>query len=264
MKLQLASHSDIGTHKPDNEDSAGFLEALTPAGVVGFAAVADGVGGLSQGELASADMIRAFSRWFEEEALLAYDDAGFSGAHNDFFDAVKGRWSEIIQERNRKIKAYGEKKNVSLGTTFTALYLTPDAKFLICHIGDSRIVQINDHAKVLTEDHTVAAQAARDGKISAEELRSAPGHNVLTQCIGASPNPVPDYVTGVVKNNDVFLICTDGLHRRVSLEELQQTFKPAELVNESTMKKKLVEITEACKRRGEKDNITSVLVKVCG
>ena len=115
---------------------------------------------------------------------------------------------------------------------------------------------------MLTLDHTVAAMAARDRFADPDELSNMKGHSVLTQCIGATAKPEPDYLEGKVQTGDVFLLCTDGFSNRLKLEELHEVFNHESLADEPTMKQKLKAMTESCKQRGENDNITAVLVKV--
>ena len=100
MDFLAAVHTDVGIKKSTNQDSV-FLEiADTKYGQVTLAVLCDGMGGLQKGEVASAMLIRAFSKWFHQDfPQMLYTD----------FEAAQLResWVNLIQDMNVKISAYG-------------------------------------------------------------------------------------------------------------------------------------------------------------
>ena len=145
MDFLAAVHTDVGIKKSTNQDSV-FLEiADTRYGQVTLAVLCDGMGGLQKGEVASAMLIRAFSKWFHQDfPKMLYND----------FDATQLResWVDLIQDLNLKISSYGAENYVSLGTTVVAMLLI-DNLYYIINVGDSRAYLIKDRMLQLTVDH---------------------------------------------------------------------------------------------------------------
>lgn len=266
MKLLLATHTDVGIKKPSNEDSAVMLEAEVPRGSAALVAIADGVGGLACGEVASADIVRALSDWFKEDAAsLITTDTDAEGFSAQALEEIKRQWSSLIQARNQKIIEYGEHNRIKLGTTLTALMILPNHRYIAGHVGDSRLYYMDDEAKkaqTLTKDHTLAAQNSEGSKIGPDELFEVEGHNVLLQCIGATLKPVPDFIEGTAAADDVFLLCSDGFSNRLKQEELYEALNSSKLTDETALQHTLKALTETVKQRGEGDNITASLIKI--
>lgn len=245
----------MGIVKDTNEDS--YLVKLAE-GVDGnraaLAVVCDGVGGLAKGELASASVVRAFSKWFD--FFLAHFSAGIEP------DKVKQQWSEILELYNRKITEHGEKTGAKLATTFSCLLLYGEGMYIIGHIGDSRIYSITSQIEALTYDHTVTATAVRLGRMTEAEALTAPGSNVLTKCIGSEMKPDVDFITGRAAPWQAFLLCSDGFRNRNTADELYAWLRPASASDAGAMKSAIDTLIQQCKNRGEKDNITAILVSL--
>ncbi|MDR0886582.1 MAG: serine/threonine-protein phosphatase [Clostridiales Family XIII bacterium] len=254
MDAILAGHTDVGIRKKVNQDSYLLKAAKVPNGFIILAAVCDGIGGLANGELASADVIKALSNWFDQELP--------NKVNNLDLKQVSARWSEILAERNVKISNFGNLSKDQLGTTCSVLLITPDDKYLIGHVGDSRIYKIDKDIGVLTNDHTVTAQAVRDGKMTEAQAKTAKGSNVLTQCVGASPNLKPEFTSGSTKSGELYMICSDGFRHVLTLGEIKSTLAPSSIRSEEELKTKLAGMIDICKKRGEKDNITAIGIRL--
>jgi serine/threonine protein phosphatase PrpC len=228
--------------------------AETASGKVIMLVVCDGVGGLFGGEIASADVILAFAKWFDSELPQWPQPIAI--------ERVRQRWDEILQERNDKIVAYGNIANARLGTTFTALFVAPDGNYLIGNVGDSRVYRANGVLTAMTKDHTVAAQAVRDGSMTETEAKGSRGRSVLTQCVGAVPDLHPDYFTGFIGEGMLWLLCSDGFRNRISEAEILKGIEPETCADEQALHARLSELIDICKRRGETDNITAVAMKL--
>ena len=112
MRFVATADTDIGTTKDTNQDSAMIKHAMTEAGEVLMAVVCDGMGGLSNGELASATVIRAFSDWFDEELPVELEHVNMQ--------IVGLKWSNMLKDLNQKILQYGSRYG-SMGTTFSGI-----------------------------------------------------------------------------------------------------------------------------------------------
>lgn len=248
-----AAYTDVGILKEINQDSCLVKEAVTSNGTILFAAICDGMGGLKNGEVASACVIEGINDWFEHNlAVLAYD--GFS------VGAVKQSLNRMIFTADEKIKKFGKRKG-ACGTTLSGVLLAGE-RYLTVNVGDSRVYRIDsDGPHQLTHDQTLAQQRADEGKITQQEAMTDPGQSVLLQCIGWGGEVVPAYTEGTYEPDTIFFLCSDGYRHRLSAEELGNLFSPAKMTTESIMKKALRTGAETVKHRKEKDNITAILLR---
>lgn len=253
MHFLTAIHSDIGTVKKVNQDSLCLKVAQSKSGEVVLAVVCDGLGGLSKGELASKTVIEYFSKWFENVLPQRLHDG-------IVFKDIASEWKQSIVHLNEKINAYGEKHNVQLGTTIVAA-LCVDKHMMVCNIGDSRCYYFRDDVKQITTDHTVVAKELQEGKLTAQQAENDPRKSTLLQCIGASPEVKPDFFEMDLSSGTVLLLCSDGFRHEVLPQEFLGVLKSSVLLDETIMKTTLIDLTELNKQRGEKDNISSILIK---
>jgi serine/threonine protein phosphatase PrpC len=254
MEFLTAACSDIGIKKKVNQDSYCIKSARTCIGTVLMAVICDGMGGLSKGEVASASVVTAFSKWFDKELPKLVKDLSL--------EVVKRKWNLLIHEQNNKIKMYGECLGINLGTTLTVLLIIEDNYVLIGHVGDSRVYKLTSKVQILTEDQTVVARAVKQHKLTLDEARQDPRRNVLLQCIGASNAVLPDYIVEEVESQASYMLCTDGFRHQITEMEIYEYLNPQVLVNEKIMELHLRQLVELNKVRQEKDNITALLIKV--
>ncbi|MDL2225729.1 protein phosphatase 2C domain-containing protein [Eubacteriales bacterium OttesenSCG-928-M02] len=255
MRVLTAYQTDVGNQKDTNEDSLCIQVAETDRGIAIFAAVCDGMGGLSKGELASATVIRALEAWFEEDfpALLG---------HVELEDEIRYQWDRIIKEQNRLIGAYGRAQSVHIGTTLTAMLILEDRLF-IGHVGDTRAYRLDGEGiRQLTEDHTVVNQKIQHGQMTQDEAEGDARRHMLLQCIGASKVLTPDFVFDRVRPGECYLLCSDGFPDKITTEEMAQTLAPDTLVDEAVMEAKLRTLIDMDMQRGEEDNITAIMIKL--
>lgn len=254
MRFLSAAHTDTGISKKINQDAFTLKTASASGHNIAFAVLCDGMGGLKQGELASAFVINAFSGWFVNE----FSRLAVSGRFD--FEAIKKRWNDIIQDQGKKILSYGQHNSISLGTTLTVL-LCVDNNFIFAQVGDSRIYRINSAFSQITRDHTVVAFELENKRITPEQAKTDSRKNILLQCIGASKTIVPDFGTGTFSPGEAFLLCSDGFRHEINDNEFMGVLSTELLTSERVMKKSLIDLVELNKSRGEKDNITALLIK---
>ena len=139
-----------------------------------------------------------------------------------------------------------------------------DGKYLIGHVGDSRAYKIsNSEISILTKDQTIVANEVRLGKLTPEEAARDPRRNVLLQCVGASRIVEPEYVGGTVELGACYMLCSDGFRHEISAAEIQNAFAPIANRDAAQMQTNIIRLIELNKSRGETDNITALLIKVC-
>lgn len=213
------------------------------------------MGGLSHGEIASSTAVQMLNTWFDQELpqLLVQPD--------QLDERLIHSLNEKIHGANQQILDYGSSQGIQLGTTITVLLIVDD-EYYTFQIGDSRAYIVEDTLQQLTVDQTFIAREIAHGKLTVEEARNHPKRSVLLQCVGASPEIEVVVSSGVVQNQSVFLLCTDGFYHEISEAEIIEQMHPTILSSEQQMENTIIELIELVKKRQEVDNISVILVKV--
>lgn len=254
MRYISAAHTDVGIKKKNNQDSLCLKIAKTRFGEVCLAVMCDGMGGLQKGELASATVIRRFSKWFEEELPGMLANRQFS------MDMVKSSWDKIINEQNDIVYRFGVNENIQLGTTLTALLIVNDT-YITAQLGDSRAYCIDGKLNQLTKDQSVVARDVELKRITEAQAKTDPRRNVLLQCLGALKNIQTEYTVGRVSPGRAYLLCSDGFHHELADEEIVGLLSPTLMKSEEDIKRALISVVNLDKKRGETDNITVIYIK---
>lgn len=253
MKYFGVAASDVGIVKKTNQDSVCLKVAQTSdKGQVAMVVMCDGMGGLEKGEFASAYVIETLSAWFEKELpnrLPAYS-----------WDNLSREWIGMVAEMNQKLLDYGKTIHVNLGTTLSAILIIEE-KYMIVHVGDSRIYRIQDKLEQLTEDQTFIHREISRGTMTMEQAKLDSRRNMLLQCVGASRVVEPEITFGEVVPNSVFMLCSDGFWHVWEEQELYEALKPESVMEEKESERALIKLVETVKSRNEKDNITVTVLK---
>lgn len=253
MNFIVSATTDIGTTKTTNQDSLCVKVINTLKGRMVFAVLCDGMGGLAKGEVASATVIRAFENWVINELPVLC-----RGQIED--SVIRNQWEHIITEQNNRIKTYGARQGVRLGTTAVVMLITQN-RYYIMNVGDSRAYELSDGIKQLTADQTFVAREVALGNMTEEEAEKDERRSVLLQCVGASDDVYPDMFFGETKENAVYMLCSDGFRHEITPEEIYASLQPNLLYDEATMQQNTVGLIELNKQREERDNISVVLVR---
>lgn len=251
MRFTVTADTDIGISKETNQDSVLVKHGRYPEGEVLMAVICDGMGGLSKGELASAVVVREFSRWFDEE--LAYE------LENPDMRVIGGKWALMLKELNVRILRYGQKNDITLGTTFTGI-LFVGSQYVIVHVGDTRAYYIGKDMRQLTKDQTFIEREIERGTMTAEQAKVDKRRNMLLQCVGASDTLEPEALFGRVEKG-AYMLCSDGFRHEITEQEMWESLNPVNFVNREAMHSNAEYLIQLVKRRQEKDNISVVLIK---
>ncbi len=252
MQFFATADTDVGIYKSNNQDSLLVKHAVTDIGEVLMAIVCDGMGGLAKGELASATVIRAFSKWFDEELPFELE--------NPDMQVIGSKWSFMLKELNTRILEHSQKTGgKSMGTTFSGILFVND-KFVFVHVGDSRIYHIDSAVTQMTADQTFVAREISRGTMTAEQAKTDKRRNLLLQCVGASKTVVPDIVCSNVERG-AYMLCSDGFRHEITDNEIYESLNPINLMNKDAMHNNAKYLIDLVKRRGEKDNISVILIK---
>ncbi|MGN0298850.1 MAG: PP2C family protein-serine/threonine phosphatase [Lachnospiraceae bacterium] len=251
MKFQVIAQTDVGTKKTVNQDSVLIKHVESSAGEILMAFICDGMGGLEKGELASATVIRAFNTWFDKELPRELPDLNF--------DRIEKKWSCLLKNLNKIIFDFGNKNGVRLGTTATGILMDAH-QYIILHVGDTRVYQINSCLEILTEDQTVVAQEVKKGTMTLKQAETDARRNVLMQCIGAFHTVTPVLLRGTIQQG-VYMLCSDGFRHEITETEIYSAFLSERLNDKQIMYENTRQLIELVKKRGERDNISVIVVK---
>ena len=244
--IELASLSDIGCQRENNEDSYSYWEAPSEEQYQRkgrLAIVADGMGGYEGGQEASRLAVKVVEELYASapngplSALLA----GFQAAH-----------ARIQEHANEHPDLHG------MGTTCTAAALIGDQLYFT-HVGDSRLYMVRGTTiSRLTQDHSYVSRLVEHGVISSEEVESHPQRHILTSALGAGTEITPDYSESPIglQKGDVLVLCTDGLWGLVSEDEVQG------IVSQNNPADACRELVRVAKERGGPDNITVQILRM--
>tara|TARA_R110002096_G_scaffold433887_3_gene653832 strand:- start:38302 stop:39210 length:909 start_codon:yes stop_codon:yes gene_type:complete len=217
-------------------------------------AVADGLGGHGGGDLASAVAL---------DALAGYICSTLPwGSPHSLADAkaIEETLEHAFWYCQERVVAASVRKHLAdtkPGTTLTMAYVVGDLGYLV-HAGDSRAYLLrNGELSQLTVDHTLAQELADFG--SAPEDYNSKFQNVLSNAIGAGAEGLrADVLRVALKNDDVILLCTDGLTRYLSSNELQLG-----LTAEANTAHAAQDLVDVARQRGGQDNITAIVARFC-
>ena len=225
-----------------NEDNF----AVSDWGNRGLFIVADGMGGHAAGEVASEMAVQTIER--ELQDLKDPNDG-----------EAEDKLAEALRLANRTIhdRTITEVDKQGMGTTASVLLLW-ESKYLIGQVGDSRVYLLRDgELQQLTKDHSYVQEQVDAGFLTPEQARYHPYSNVITRCVGASPDVEPDIYQGDVKVGDLFLVASDGLTGMVDDRRLQIL-----LMSRAAPERKVHALIAEANGRGGLDNITAIVVQV--
>lgn len=234
--MELKSLTSIGNYRNCNDDSCYFDEEK------GFLLIADGMGGYSGGNIASDVAVSIFKNHY-----LGVSEETYRDDLKDLFSMVN---SEIIE------KAASDYDYQKMGTTLSVFCFHND-KYYIGHIGDSRIYLFrNDQLSLLTEDHNMASEMLRSGKISRKDAEHHPGKHLLTRVLGRKPLPEIYFNSGELLPDDIVLLCTDGISGVLTdkkISNLLKKFREPDAI--------LEELTKKALKSGAMDNLSAMIFK---
>ncbi len=240
MKIQ--SFTDKGMVRDMNQDA--YKTGLFREGGA-WAVVCDGMGGVSGGQVASEICVNEVSARIEK------------GYHQGMsMKSVKNLLVSAITAANIKVYETAEEnpEYLGMGTTVVALVVL-NGFAAISHVGDSRAYFISDDIKQITKDHSVVQYLIDLGRITPEQAKTHPDRNVITRAVGVSLDVDVDVEIIPINQNEIVLICTDGLYEYVSCDEMFDIVKNKDYDEPAKV------LLDMANNAGGKDNITVVTVE---
>ena len=234
------SHTDKGLVRANNEDSSGYVDSVN--GHVFM--VCDGCGGLPCGEKASQTVVNSlkffFTNYYYKDPVQAIKDA---------IDYAQTR---LVEEGRQHTECAG------MATTLV-LVLIRYNKVYYASIGDSRIYFFaRGELRQVTKDDSYVQTLVDSGKITVEEAELHPRKNELTQAMGIVPAPGPHICQRplIPADDEVILLCTDGLYNMVSHQDIHATLSRSGYIED-----KGAELMRTAIDNGGCDNITFQIIK---
>jgi len=248
LDIQFGQASDFGKIRTNNEDAmASFIPSSRRQGRShGFLfAVADGVGGMDFGEVASATAVKVMTEEF------AKAPAG------SMLPSLMPRLVEVANSAVHDCTLMPEYQGRRMASTLVACALRHD-QAVISHVGDSRCYLVrNGAARQMTHDHTWVNEQHKLGLISAAEMATSDSRHVILRSLGPELFVSPDTTSLTLLAGDVLVLCTDGVHDELDEKEM------AAIVSQ---KKKMDDVARELVARAVEvdgnDNTTAQVIRV--
>jgi PPM family protein phosphatase len=250
--------SNTGLIRANNEDSLltfeSFIEWEMKIQFLGIYAIADGVGGHEDGEVASRLAIKIFA----ESLIRSFRLPRFKYVKANFTkDSIRRTLSEAVGTANEIVYIKGQKNGCRMATTLVALLIINTTAYIV-NVGDSRVyIKENTQFKQITKDDSLVAKLVDAGEITPEEIYSHPQRNIITHCLGTQKYLQVIPATEKLKVGSTLLLCSDGLWEMVRDNEIKNIM--AKNHNPQIACKRLVQVAN---EKGGKDNISVIIVKV--
>lgn len=267
IRFRMAAKTDVGRVRTNNEDNfqaAADLAAETmtwvnnktcdlgPYGAL--MVVADGMGGMNAGEVASEIAINTVKDYFTAERLTP--------------EVLKNRFTiekfmkEVAVEADRRIKNHSTAETSGMGTTIVMAWML-DSNCYVCWCGDSRAYLYNPECGLirLSKDHSYVQTLVDAGEITDEQAFDYPNSNVITRCLcDAAQKAVPDCLLTPqpLCNGDIFMLCSDGLCGMLRDNEMESIFT----ANSGDIGLLTDALIEAALAAGGHDNVTVAIASI--
>ena len=240
--MKFSTISNIGKVRQTNEDSYGNISIEN----YDFFVVADGMGGHSDGEIASSLASTSFTDFIKNSKV------------SDFETIVEFQEKAILYANNEVYKLAKE-KNEKMGTTVVCLCIDYQENLLhIAHIGDSRIYLYRDgNLNQLTKDHSLINELIDSGALNEKEANHFANKAAVTKAVGVSADMKPDNKSLEYKKDDVILLVTDGLTNELEANEIIEVIENHDDVFDIS-----INLVDEAIDKGGRDNVTVTTIKI--
>jgi protein phosphatase len=232
--FDVGSVSHAGKVRERNEDSC-LVRTDT-----GMWAVADGMGGHEAGDLASRILVEALDAIEQPEVAL---------------DLLEQCETQIYRANRQIMNLSRAHDGATIGTT-VAVLLVRDNHYACVWAGDSRVYLINHGAiRQISRDHTEVEELVAAGALSRKDAENLPS-NVITRAVGVAEDLELEVVTGSAGPGDTFVLCSDGLTKHLSDDEILQ------YAASRNARAGCEVMLELALQRGGLDNVTIIIVRL--
>ena len=240
--MKIVAKTDIGLQRESNQDS--YAAGELP-GSVAWAVVCDGMGGVAGGNFASSTAVKVIS----ERITSSYREGmSASSIRNMFTSAIAAANISVYDMSKANPELTG------MGTT-VVVAIVVDNNVFIAHAGDSRAYILSDGSlNQLTKDHSIVQEMIDHGALTPDEAKIDPRKNIITRALGVDSELRVDFDIADIGENDVLILCTDGLTNFVEPNEIY------ELTDDGKFYEYAERLVARANSNGGGDNITVVTV----
>jgi protein phosphatase len=241
--IEIGFKSDKGLKRKNNEDAFFVMPEES------IFMVADGVGGNNAGEVASRTTVSKIVEYIRGNPVRNIKSS----------QEVSAYFLKCLSKVNKSIydlSAY-QPENAGMATTVTIVCIAFGYAHVI-NVGDSRAYFFRDGSLTqITEDHTYVNELIREGVITKEEAQFHEKKNVITKAIGGEEDTSPDFFCQKLKQGDVIILCTDGLHGEIGDENIRLG-----VMSGGNMPDVCSDLVNKANQCGGRDNITVICLKI--
>ena len=238
--MKTFSRTDVGMIREVNEDRV-FVSNEPIGKLPNLLVVADGMGGHQAGEYASRLAVEVL----QQELARSREDTP-EAMIRQAISTVNDKLLETAKQ-DRRLRG--------MGTTMVVATVI-ERTLYFANVGDSRLYLLNDEIKQLSKDHSLVQEMVRLGGINQEEAKHHPDKNIITRAVGAKEKIEIDFFEYRLNNDDIILMCTDGLSNMLDEAEIFRTVKGARDLVEA-----VEQLIEKANKNGGSDNIGIVIAK---
>ncbi|MEN9848164.1 MAG: hypothetical protein RL368_904 [Pseudomonadota bacterium] len=247
MRVEITSCTDTGQVREHNEDCMAHDSKL------GIAVLADGMGGYQAGEVASKIAVDTVLSELSA-SLLQYAKQNQMASSA----VINALLKSAIQKANQAIldAATHEPQYRGMGTTIVAAVLKGH-ELSIAHVGDSRLYRLrHQQLQQLTVDHSVLQELIDCGFYTRAQAQHSPNRHIVTRALGVMEQVDIDVQTQIVLENDLYLLCSDGLNDMLDDEAIEPILNKSPL----DLGRMAQELVNLANEHGGSDNISVMLL----
>ena len=237
--MKTFSITDTGIIRETNQDYL-FASEKSVGNLPNLFIVADGMGGHRAGDYASRHtverIVASITRSEEEKPISILKEA------------IDKANELLIAESKR------DETKSGMGTTLVIASIFDNIMY-VANVGDSRLYICGQSIRQITRDHSLVNEMILMGEISEQEAKNHPDKNVITRAIGVKEHVEADYFEVELTNDELILLCTDGLTNMVSDDEIQKI-----LANDEILENKAEKLIKRANKNGGSDNITVMII----
>ena len=239
--MKTFSMTHIGQRREINQDYM-YTSETAVGNLPNLFLVADGMGGHAAGEYAS--------RFTVEKLVEKIKESSQTEPVALMKEAVEQVNAMLLAEAN------ADRAKAGMGTTIVAATVIGE-RLYAANVGDSRLYVINEESITqITRDHSLVEEMVRLGEMNKEDAKDHPDKNIITRAIGVMPEVAPDFFEISLKDQDMILMCSDGLTNMINDIDIKKI-----VLGQRDIVEKAEKLVETANQNGGRDNITVVLVE---
>ncbi|AOZ74187.1 hypothetical protein AC231_14185 [Clostridium pasteurianum] len=243
-KIRYGSYTTKGI-RDENQDS---MLIINESEVLAFV-IADGAGGYSYGKQISKITVDAI-------------ESEFRDIHSGNVNYIKLLIDKKYQQINSHIFKLEREMDSRMASTVAMLNIVED-NYIVSNVGDTKIFIVRDgEITLISQVHNVAWELYENNEIDYEQYKNHKNKNVLTRALGGGSTVKPYYNIDKLRENDIFIICSDGIHNYIGDKEIKDKFSVDMKISNEDLDKLCFEIAETCLESKSNDNLSIIAVQI--